>query len=30
LAIHEFFEGRKDCITFFSQFSGYYIVIKTS
>jgi hypothetical protein len=30
LAVHEFFDNRKDCITFFSQFSGYYIVIKSS
>lgn len=30
LAVHEFFDNRKDCITFFSQFSGYYIVIKAS
>lgn len=28
LAIHKFFDNRKDCIKFFSQFSGYYIVIK--
>lgn len=30
LAVHEFFEGRTDCIKFFSQFSGYYIVIKST
>lgn len=28
LAIHSFFDDRHDCIKFFSQFSGYYIVIK--
>ncbi|MFM8431910.1 MAG: TylF/MycF/NovP-related O-methyltransferase, partial [Bacteroidota bacterium] len=30
LAIHRFFDSRTDCICFFSQFSGYYIVIKSS
>lgn len=28
LAIHSFFDEKQDCIKFFSQFSGYYIVIK--
>jgi predicted O-methyltransferase YrrM len=29
LAVHEYFDGRVDCVQFFSQFSGCYIVIKT-
>jgi predicted O-methyltransferase YrrM len=28
LAVHEYFDGRKDCTRFFSQFSGLYIVVK--
>jgi predicted O-methyltransferase YrrM len=28
LAIHNYFDTRKDCFRFFSQFSGYYIVTK--
>jgi predicted O-methyltransferase YrrM len=28
LAIHQFFDDKKDCNRFFSQFSGYYIVTK--
>lgn len=28
LAIHSFFDEKQNCIKFFSQFSGYYIVIK--
>jgi hypothetical protein len=28
LAIHSFFDDKKDCTQFFSQFSGYYIVVK--
>jgi hypothetical protein len=28
LAIHSFFDDRHNCIKFFSQFSGYYIVVK--
>jgi hypothetical protein len=28
LAIHSFFDDRNDCIKFFSQFSGYYIIVK--
>ncbi|HEY0712212.1 MAG TPA: TylF/MycF/NovP-related O-methyltransferase [Polyangia bacterium] len=28
LAVHEFFDGRKDCIRFFSQFSGLFVVFK--
>lgn len=30
LAVHEFFDKRKDCFRFFSQFSGYYVVVKHS
>jgi hypothetical protein len=30
LAVHNFFDNRRDCFRFFSQFSGYYIVIKLS
>lgn len=28
LAFHEFFDTRKDCLKFFSQFSGFQIVVK--
>jgi hypothetical protein len=28
LAIHQFFNERKNCLKFFSQFSGFYIVVK--
>jgi hypothetical protein len=28
MAVHEFFDGRTDCFTFFSQFSGCYLAIK--
>lgn len=28
VAVHDFFDGRTDCVRFFSQFSGLYIVIK--
>lgn len=28
LAVHEFFDGRGDCVRFFSQFSGLYCVVK--
>jgi hypothetical protein len=28
LAYHHFFDQRKDCYTFFSQFSGFHIVVK--
>jgi hypothetical protein len=28
LAIHQFFDKKKDCIKIFSQFSGFYIVVK--
>ncbi len=28
LAIHNYFDNRKDCFRFFSQFSGFYIVMK--
>jgi O-methyltransferase len=28
LAIHQFFDERNDCLKFFSQFSGLYIVVK--
>jgi O-methyltransferase len=28
LAIHQYFDQKDDCIKFFSQFSGFYIVIK--
>jgi hypothetical protein len=28
LAIHQFFDERNDCLKFFSQFSGFYIVVK--
>jgi predicted O-methyltransferase YrrM len=28
LAVHNYFDARKDCFRFFSQFSGYYIVTK--
>lgn len=30
VAVHEYFDGRRDCIRFFSQFSGLYIVVKVS
>ena len=30
LAVHECFDNRKNCFTFYSQFSGFYIVVKTS
>lgn len=30
LAVHECFDNRKDCFTFYSQFSGYYVVLKTA
>jgi len=29
LAFHEFFDRRSDCFTFYSQFSGFYVVLKT-
>lgn len=29
IAFHEFFDGRKNCFKFFSQFSGVQIVVKT-
>lgn len=29
VAVHECFDHRKDCFTFYSQFSGFYIVLKT-
>ncbi len=29
LAVHECFDKRENCFTFYSQFSGYYIVLKT-
>lgn len=29
LAVHECFDNRKNCFTFYSQFSGYFIVVKT-
>lgn len=28
VAVHEFFDEKRDCIKFFSQFSGFYIVVK--
>ena len=28
LAYHHFFDGRKDCFKFFSQFSGFMIIVK--
>jgi Macrocin-O-methyltransferase (TylF) len=28
LAVQQFFDERKDCLRFFSQFSGFYIVVK--
>lgn len=28
LAAHEFFDGRRDAYTFFSQFSGFYVAVK--
>jgi hypothetical protein len=28
VAVHEYFDGRTDCLRFFSQFSGLYIVMK--
>jgi hypothetical protein len=28
VAVHEYFDGRTDCVRFFSQFSGLYIVVK--
>lgn len=28
LAVHEFFDGRRDAVTWFSQFSGFYVAIK--
>lgn len=27
-AVHEYFDGRTDCVRFFSQFSGLYVVMK--
>lgn len=30
LAVHECFDNRKNCFTFYSQYSGYYIVLKTA
>jgi hypothetical protein len=27
-AVHEYFDGRTDCVRFFSQFSGLYVVVK--
>ena len=30
LAVHECFDNRQNCFTFYSQFSGYYIVVKTA
>jgi O-methyltransferase len=30
VAVHEYFDGRVDCLRFFSQFSGLYIVVKLS
>jgi hypothetical protein len=30
VAVHEFFDGRSDCVRFFSQFSGLYIVVKAA
>ncbi len=30
LAAHEFFDERRDCYSYFSQFSGFFIAIKTS
>ena len=29
VAVHEYFDQRHDCVKFFSQFSGFYIVVKT-
>jgi predicted O-methyltransferase YrrM len=29
IAVHEYFDGRTDCLQFFSQFSGLYVVVKT-
>jgi hypothetical protein len=28
VAVHEYFDGRSDCVKFFSQFSGLYVVTK--
>lgn len=28
VAVHEYFDGRTDCVRFFSQFSGLYVVVK--
>lgn len=28
VAVHEYFDGRSDCLRFFSQFSGLYVVVK--
>ena len=28
VAVHEYFDGRSDCVKFFSQFSGLYVVVK--
>jgi hypothetical protein len=30
VAVHEYFDGRTDCLRFFSQFSGVYTVVKLS
>lgn len=30
LSVHECFDNRKNCFTFYSQFSGFYIVLKIS
>jgi predicted O-methyltransferase YrrM len=30
VAFHEFFDARKDCFKFFSQFSGFQFVVKTT